>query len=77
MLAATLATGMLAAVDPAPAEAVTVDTNAWYVLVSRKSGKALPPARPPPNGARVSRWTRNDGATAVAVGTPRTRPASG
>lgn len=41
MVAATLAIGMLTAVKPAPAEAATVDTHAWYVLVNRNSGKAL------------------------------------
>jgi hypothetical protein len=40
-MAATLAIGMLAAVNPAPAEAATVDTDAWYVLVDRNSGKAV------------------------------------
>jgi hypothetical protein len=40
-MAATLAIGMLAAVNPAPAEAAAVDTNAWYVLVNRNSGKAV------------------------------------
>lgn len=40
-MAATLVTGLLAGVNPAPAEAVTVDTNTWYALVNRNSGKAL------------------------------------
>ncbi|KMS87581.1 hypothetical protein ACZ91_30345 [Streptomyces regensis] len=38
---ATLGTGMLAGVHPAPAEAATVNTNAWYVLTNRNNGKAL------------------------------------
>nr|WP_229335107.1 hypothetical protein [Streptomyces flavotricini] len=41
VVAATLAIGMLFAVRPAPAEAATVDSNAWYVLVHRNSGKAV------------------------------------
>ncbi|SFL33232.1 Ricin-type beta-trefoil lectin domain-like [Streptomyces pini] len=40
-MAATLVTDLLAGVDPAPAEAATVDTNTWYALVNRNSGKAL------------------------------------
>ncbi|MFF8103756.1 RICIN domain-containing protein [Streptomyces sp. NPDC016640] len=41
MTAAALATGMLAAVDPAPAEAATVDTSAWDIPVNRNSGKVV------------------------------------
>ncbi|WP_314242056.1 RICIN domain-containing protein [Streptomyces sp. DSM 40907] len=41
MVAATFAIGMLVAVKPAPAEAATVDSNAWYVLVNRNSGTAV------------------------------------
>ncbi|MEV5319245.1 RICIN domain-containing protein [Streptomyces sp. NPDC052687] len=63
MVAATLAIGMLTAVDPAPAEAATVDTDAWYVLLNRNSGKALDVSgASTADGARVSQWTRNDGA---------------
>ncbi|WP_329125177.1 RICIN domain-containing protein [Streptomyces sp. NBC_01353] len=63
MVAATLAIGMLLAVNPAPAQAATVDTNAWYVLVNRNSGKALDVhGASTADGARVSQWTRNDGA---------------
>jgi hypothetical protein len=39
-MAATLAISMRAAVNPTP-QAATVNTNAWYVLVNRNSGKAL------------------------------------
>ncbi|MEN3608029.1 RICIN domain-containing protein [Plantactinospora sp. ZYX-F-223] len=61
--AAILAAGTLAAVDNAPAAAATVDTNAWYVLVNRNSGKALDVYNLATNdGARISQWTRNDGA---------------
>ncbi|MCZ4515618.1 RICIN domain-containing protein, partial [Streptomyces sp. ActVer] len=63
MVAATLAIGMLAVVNPAPTEAATVDTNAWYVLVNRNSGKALDVSgTSTADGARVSQWTRHDGA---------------
>ncbi|MFG1997523.1 RICIN domain-containing protein [Spirillospora sp. NPDC048911] len=62
-VAAALAIGMLIAVNPAPAEAATVDTTAWYVMVNRNSGKALDvQGSSTADGARVSQWTRNDGA---------------
>jgi hypothetical protein len=60
--AAVLAAGALAVVDAAPAEAATVDTNAWYVLVNRNSGKALDVYNLATNdGARITQWTRNNG----------------
>ncbi|MET9468321.1 RICIN domain-containing protein [Streptomyces sp. NPDC006544] len=63
MVAATLAIGTLFAVNPAPAEAATVDGTAWYVLVNRNSGKALDVyGASTADGARVGQWTRNDGA---------------
>lgn len=63
VVAATLAIGMLAAVHPKPAEAATVDTHAWYVLVNRNSGKALDVSgASTADGARVAQWTRSDGA---------------
>ncbi|MFC8519416.1 non-reducing end alpha-L-arabinofuranosidase family hydrolase [Streptomyces sp. NPDC057257] len=44
-----------------PASAATVDTNAWYVLVNRNSGKALDVYNMATNdGARITQWTRND-----------------
>ena len=49
--------------NAAPAAAATVDTNAWYVLVNRNSGKALDLYASATNdGARISQWTRNNGA---------------
>ncbi len=46
-----------------PASAATVDTNAWYVLVNRNSGKALDVYNLATNdGARIAQWARNDGA---------------
>ncbi|GAA2257571.1 hypothetical protein GCM10010104_63500 [Streptomyces indiaensis] len=63
VVAATLAAGLLSAVRPAPAEAATVDTQAWYVLVNRNSGKALEvTGSSTADGARVSQQTRDDGA---------------
>ncbi|MHA4816874.1 RICIN domain-containing protein [Streptomyces aculeolatus] len=63
VVAAALAIGTLAVANPAPAEAATVDTNAWYVLVNRHSGKALDVSGvSTADGARVSQWTRHDGA---------------
>jgi len=44
-----------------PANAATVDTNAWYVLINRNSGKALDVYNLATNdGARITQWTRND-----------------
>ncbi len=63
VVAATLTIGTLVVAKPAPAEAATVDTNASYVLVNRHSGKALDVnGASTADGARVSQWTRNDGA---------------
>ena len=46
-----------------PAAAATVDTAGWYVLLNRQSGKALDVyGRATNDGARVTQWTRNDGA---------------
>lgn len=62
-LATALAMGTLVAVNPTPADAATVDTNAWYVMVNRNSGKALDVyGASTGDGARVTQWTRNDGA---------------
>ncbi|MER6115750.1 RICIN domain-containing protein [Streptomyces sp. NPDC001743] len=62
VVAATLAIGMLVAVNPSPAEAATVDTQAWYVLVNRNSGKALDVSGvSTADGARINQWTRHDG----------------
>ncbi|MFF9853069.1 non-reducing end alpha-L-arabinofuranosidase family hydrolase [Streptomyces litmocidini] len=44
-----------------PAAAATIDTNAWYVLVNRNSGKALDVYNlATGDGARITQWTRND-----------------
>ena len=57
---AALAAASLAAFT---ATAATVDTNAWYVLVNRHSGKAMDVYNlATSDGARIAQWTRNDGA---------------
>ncbi|MFI6706120.1 RICIN domain-containing protein [Nonomuraea sp. NPDC050478] len=44
------------------ASAATVDTNAWYVLVNRNSGKALDVYNlSTADGGRITQWTRNNG----------------
>jgi hypothetical protein len=54
--------GVAVAVAQPPAAAATVDTNAWYVLVNRNSGKALDVYNLATNdGARITQWTRNNG----------------
>ncbi|MFG2101011.1 non-reducing end alpha-L-arabinofuranosidase family hydrolase [Micromonospora echinaurantiaca] len=60
--AAVMVGGMLVVVAASPASAATVDTNAWYVLVNRNSGKALDVYNLATNdGARITQWSRNDG----------------
>ncbi|MEO3746958.1 RICIN domain-containing protein [Plantactinospora sp. B5E13] len=50
------------AVGVAPAAAATIDTGAWYVFVSRHSGKALDVYNFATNdGAPIVQWARNDG----------------
>ncbi|GIJ72386.1 non-reducing end alpha-L-arabinofuranosidase family hydrolase [Virgisporangium ochraceum] len=61
-VAAVVATGVVAVVEAPPAAAATVDTNAWYVLVNRNSGKALDVYNLATNdGARITQWARNNG----------------
>ncbi|MEU8364676.1 non-reducing end alpha-L-arabinofuranosidase family hydrolase [Nonomuraea sp. NPDC048882] len=56
---ATLLASLLIATQPAGA--ATVDTNAWYVLVNRNSGKALDVYNLATNdGARITQWSRNN-----------------
>ncbi|MEQ4305631.1 non-reducing end alpha-L-arabinofuranosidase family hydrolase, partial [Plantactinospora sp. B6F1] len=60
-VAALVATAVVA-FGPAPASAATVDTNAWYVLINRNSGKALDVYNLDTNdGARIVQWARNNG----------------
>ncbi|MGI5289961.1 pectate lyase [Nonomuraea polychroma] len=50
------------AVTPPAAQAATVDTSAWYVLVNRHSGKALDVYNlATHDGAPIVQWPRNDG----------------
>ncbi|GAA3159410.1 non-reducing end alpha-L-arabinofuranosidase family hydrolase [Nonomuraea salmonea] len=54
----SLLAGLLVAL---PARAATVDTNAWYILVNRNSGKALDVYNLATNdGARITQWSRNN-----------------
>ncbi|MFD0200840.1 MULTISPECIES: PQQ-dependent sugar dehydrogenase [Saccharothrix] len=59
-----VALSVVSVVLPVPAaSAATVDTNASYVLVNRNSGKVLDVyGRSTANNARISQYTRNDGA---------------
>ncbi|WTL69334.1 non-reducing end alpha-L-arabinofuranosidase family hydrolase [Streptosporangium sp. NBC_01495] len=58
--AATLLVSLFVAIQSA--NAATVDTNAWYVLVNRTSGKALDVYNLATNdGARITQWARNNG----------------
>lgn len=69
VLATVLATGLLTSVITTPAqglsasaEAAAVDTDAWYVLINRNSGKALDVAgASTTDGAALQQWTRHDG----------------
>ncbi|MFI6787995.1 non-reducing end alpha-L-arabinofuranosidase family hydrolase [Nonomuraea sp. NPDC050383] len=57
---ATLLVSLFVAVQSA--HAATIDTNAWYVLVNRNSGKALDVYNlSTADGGRITQWTRNDG----------------
>ena len=59
--AALAATG--AVVVAPPAQAASVDTNAWYVLVNRHSGKAMDVHDlSTADGGAIVQWPRNDGA---------------
>ncbi len=59
-LMAALLTGLGAA---GTAQAATVDTSAWYVLVNRGSGKALDVSgASTADGAALSQWTRHGSA---------------
>lgn len=61
VLMALVVGGAGAVTVPTPAAAATVDTNAWYVLVNRDSGKALDVYNlATGDGARITQWTRND-----------------
>ena len=59
MTATVVAGGILAVINMAPASAATVDTNAWYEIVNRNSGKALDVCGlSTDDRACVQQWTR-------------------
>ncbi|MBC6462843.1 family 43 glycosylhydrolase [Actinomadura sp. HBU206391] len=61
VLTSALLTGTLLALAPPSAITATVDTNAWYVLVNRNSGKALDVYNlSTADGGRITQWTRNN-----------------
>jgi hypothetical protein len=63
MVALALVAGFVVVVGAPAASAATVDTNAWYVLVNRNSGKAMDDFGYATNdGGAVAQWTRQDGA---------------
>ncbi|MEV4291452.1 non-reducing end alpha-L-arabinofuranosidase family hydrolase [Nonomuraea bangladeshensis] len=56
-----LLASLFVALQAQPANAATVDTNAWYVLVNRNSGKALDVYNlSTADGGRITQWTRNN-----------------
>lgn len=62
LIATLLALGQ-AVLAVAPAQAATVDSNTWYVLVNRNSSMVLDIYdRATSDGAPIVQWTRNDGA---------------
>ena len=63
VLAAVVVAAVAVAFNPGAALAATVDTNAWYVLINRNSGKAMDVAgASTADGAVVHQWSRHDGA---------------
>ncbi|TDB82536.1 non-reducing end alpha-L-arabinofuranosidase family hydrolase [Micromonospora sp. KC721] len=61
-VAALVVGSALVTVSATSASAATVDTNAWYVLVNRNSGKALDVYNlSTSDGARITQWSRNNG----------------
>jgi hypothetical protein len=61
-LSIVLAAAGTVAIDTGAASAATVDTNAWYVLVNRNSGKAMDVASASTaDGAAIQQWSRHDG----------------
>ncbi|WP_327106044.1 non-reducing end alpha-L-arabinofuranosidase family hydrolase [Nonomuraea glycinis] len=58
---AALLASLFVALQAQSAHAATIDTNAWYVLVNRNSGKALDVYNlSTADGGRITQWTRND-----------------
>ncbi|MFD4206363.1 RICIN domain-containing protein [Micromonospora tulbaghiae] len=62
LVAALAAVAGAAVVAAPPAQAATIDTSAWYVLVNRNSGKVLDVRdTSTSDGAAIQQWSRNDG----------------
>jgi hypothetical protein len=64
MLAVLFALASAAAITVValPAQAVTINTSAWYVIVSRHSGKAIDLYNfSTADAAPIVQWARNDG----------------
>ena len=60
IVATTLLGAVVAVVNATTASAATVDTNAWYILVNRNSGKALDVYNfSTADGGRITQWTRS------------------
>ncbi|TDD02870.1 alpha-L-arabinofuranosidase [Nonomuraea deserti] len=59
---ATLLASLFVGLQTQSAHAATVDTNAWYVLINRNSGKALDVYNlSTADGGRITQWSRNNG----------------
>src|SRR5690242_21717878 len=59
--AMALVGGGVVVLNMTTAAAATIDTNAWYVLVNRNSGKAVDVYNFATNdGARITQWARSD-----------------
>ncbi|GAA1391041.1 family 43 glycosylhydrolase [Catellatospora chokoriensis] len=62
VLATVLAGTGLVVLGTGSAQAATVDTSAWYILVNRNSGKALDVYNfSTADGGRITQWTRGTG----------------
>ncbi|MGN9766481.1 RICIN domain-containing protein [Micromonospora sp. SD12] len=62
MITALAGAAGVAVVSAPPAQAATIDTNAYYVLVNRHSGKVLDVRdTSAEDGAVIQQWSRNDG----------------
>ena len=62
VLSSLLLIGAFLTAQVSSANAATVDTSAWYVLVNRNSGKALDVYnRSTADGGSITQWTRNNG----------------
>ncbi|MFS1305267.1 RICIN domain-containing protein, partial [Streptosporangium longisporum] len=62
VITSVVLTSTLLTLATSSATAATVDTNAWYVLVNRTSGKALDVYNlSTADGGRITQWSRNNG----------------